>query len=324
MERSKTQYRRLLFIHDCIKKEQYPNCRSLAEKWEVSRKTIQRDIDFIRDQLNAPIEYSAQKRGFYYSERNYQMPAILIKESELFSIFIADIVCRQYENTPLYDNLKSVFTRIEKILPGKISINTMFSDKFSILLNPNTKINTTVWEKIFSSLQKLQRVKIIYNPPWENDSITLNIEPYHVIGYQGEWYIIGHCHEREGLRTIAMSRIAKATLLNKQYQIPEDFNVSEVTGSNFGIFLNNEEYKVKVKFCPEVVPYIKERLWHPSQNIKNNKDGSIEFSLKVNNLFEIKRWVLSWGPKAKVLEPIALIYEIKNDVKKMESFYNPG
>ena len=64
---------RLTYIHNRIKAECFPKTSELAKELECSVPTISRDITFLRDRFNAPIEYNAQKKGFYYSKK-YEMP----------------------------------------------------------------------------------------------------------------------------------------------------------------------------------------------------------------------------------------------------------
>ncbi len=94
MAKFKPQYRRLIFIDQKIRQGmqvgRLPNCSSLAEEWEVSRKTIQRDLEYLRDELNAPLEYDAIQHGYYYTEENFRLPAIRIRQSDLFAICIAE------------------------------------------------------------------------------------------------------------------------------------------------------------------------------------------------------------------------------------------
>jgi len=87
-------------------------------------------------------------------------------------------------------------------------------------------------------------------------------------------------------------------------------------------FLSPSNGSEMLSFRP-TAPYIKERVWHPSQNIKNNKDGSIDLSMKIKHLFEIKRWIQSWGASPRVLEPIELIKAVKNDLESMKNLYEP-
>ena len=73
---SKVIYERFLWFHDQVKAKAHPNSKKLAEKFEVSRKTAQRDIEFMRDRLGAPLVYSPLERGYEYEEKTYTLPGI--------------------------------------------------------------------------------------------------------------------------------------------------------------------------------------------------------------------------------------------------------
>ena len=124
MSKYKPQHSRLLFIDRKIGEGRYPNCGTLAEEWEVSSKTIMRDLDYMRYQLEAPLEYSAKNRGYYYTEENFKLPAISIKESDLFAIYLAEELLLQYEGTPYFDSLHSVFKKIQDSLPEKTALKS--------------------------------------------------------------------------------------------------------------------------------------------------------------------------------------------------------
>ena len=117
MAKYKPQHARLLFIDRKIRERGYPRYSSLAEEWEASIKSIQRDLDYMRYERDAPIQYSAKKRAYFYTEEQYQLPAMNIRESDLFAIYLADKLLGQYEGTPIYDSLRSVFRKIEDSLP---------------------------------------------------------------------------------------------------------------------------------------------------------------------------------------------------------------
>ena len=120
MQKFKPQYRRLLFIDREIRENAFPNCTTIAAEWEVSAKTIQRDIEYLRDQLEAPIAYDALRHGYFYTEPNFALPAISISESDLFSVCVAQTVLSQFRNTPLFRKLSSVFEKIRDALPDLV------------------------------------------------------------------------------------------------------------------------------------------------------------------------------------------------------------
>ena len=115
--------------------------------------------------------------------------------------------------------------------------------------------------------------------------------------------------------------MSKARATKKEFTIPADFDFEAMAGKHFGIIFGDKEYSIRVRFDAEVAPYVKEREWHWTQVVEEFDDGSIEVTLKANHLLEIRRWILSWGGGATVLEPPELVAEVAKDVQKMCEIY---
>lgn len=322
MKKFKPQHSRLLFIDKKIRDRTYPNSMSLAEEWEVSAKTIQRDLDYMRHMLDAPMAYDAKMRGYYYTEASFHLPAIPLNDSDLFAVFIAEKVLKQYENTPIYPRLQSLFAKIAESLPDKITIDpAQLNDRFSFFISPYSIISAGVWETVFIALRTLQSLIISYAKPGTSNITARKIDPYHVVSYQGEWYVIAFCHARQGVRTFALSRINKAQLTEHCFTVPADFDFHQTTRDRFGVQWSNEKYRIRIWFSPAAAPYILERKWHQGQELRENSDKSVIMSFTASHLLEIKRWVLSWGSMARVLAPGILINEIKKELElSMENY----
>jgi proteasome accessory factor B len=321
MSNTKPLHTRLLFIDRKIREGKYPSCMQLALEWEVSYKTMQRDIDYMRYQLNAPIEYSAKERGLFYSEDNFNLPAFSIKESDLFAIYLAENLLVQYEGTPLHDNLQSVYKKIEQSLSDTISIDAdTIHSRVTVFPSACAVIDPVVWEAVFQCLRTLKRLKINYKTPGKFPQ-TREVDIFHAVRFEENWYVIGFCHLRKQIRTFHLSRMEKAKIMNVSYEIPEDFNFLKLTGSHFGLYWTGREETVKIKFSKPIAPYILEKTWHKSQHIEESSDGSIILTLTVNHLMELKNWVLSWGKNAQVLSPDNFVEQLKKDIGDMARLY---
>lgn len=321
MKKYKPQHARLLYIDREIGKGGYPNYSQLALGYEVSAKTIQRDIDYMRYQLDAPVEYSAKHRGYCYTEPNYKLPAISVKESDLFAIYLAEKLLAQYEGTPLYDSLRSVFRKIEESLPEKTTVDIGKDHaRFTVFPPSSTLIRSGIWESVAEAIRLSRRLRVMYRTPGSLPAQRV-IEPYHGVRFEGDWYVVGHCHLRNAIRTFSLARMEKVEMLKDDFRIPETFDFTRLTGSHFGVHWSDSEYQVRIRFEPEVAGYIRERRWHPTQRIDENPDGSVILSLTVNHLLELKRWVLSWGDSASVLAPPEFVSDIKASAAGMANLY---
>jgi predicted DNA-binding transcriptional regulator YafY len=321
MAKYKPQHARLLFIDLKIREKRFPNRNTLAEEWETSSKTIQRDLDYLRYELDAPLEYSAKERGYFYTEEQYQLPAINIRESDLFAIYLADKLLGQYEGTPIYDSLRSVFSKIEDSLPEKVATRPGNDQSLFTVFPPfSTIILPEVFATVVDCLRTSTRLEIEYGSPG-NALVWRRIDPYHGVRFEGDWYVVGHCHLRSAIRTFSLARIATARKLKERFAVPGDFDFRKLSASQFGIHWGEDDIEVKIWFARPAAAYVRERIWHPSQVIVDNADGSLVLLLTVNHLLELQRWIFSWGAMAQVLEPPSLVEEVRNTVQGMAGRY---
>lgn len=323
MPKFKPQYRRLLFIDRKLREGDYPNCASLGAEWEVSGKTIQRDIDYLRDELDAPIAYDVLKRGYHYAERDFSLPAIHVSESDLFSVCVAERVLSQYRNTPLFEQISSVFQRIKDSLPDKTSVNPAWLNE-RILMFPEaaTRLNPALWDLLAKAIRDNRQVRLTHASPRKKGvAVERTVDPYYLVSYRGEWYLSSFCHHRQSIRTFGVSRIARATVLEGTFAMPADMTAQRMFGDQFGIVWKDTFHKVRIRFTAEVAPYIRERQWHPTQIIRERRDGGVVLEFITNHVNEVKDWILSWGGGATALAPDLLVQKVKLGLQQAAANY---
>lgn len=317
MAKYKPQHARLLFIDQKIRERNFPNRTTLAREWEVSAKTIGRDLEYMRYQLDAPLAYSSREHGYYYTEEQYRLPAMDIRESDLFAIYLADKLLAQYENTPIHAGLISVFRKIEDSLPDKLAAGPGNDQtRFTVFPPFATVILPEVLATVFACLRQSIRMEIDYKNPG-GIPMQRRVDPYHGVRFEGDWYVVGFCHLRQAVRTFSLARITAVRQLEERFIVPADFDFSKLCGSHFGVHWGEEEVEVRILFAPSVADYVRERQWHPSQTMEEQADGSLILTLTVNHLLELKRWILSWGDGAQVLEPPDLADTIRRTAQRM-------
>lgn len=322
MKKFKPQYARILFIDKKLREGGYPNCVTIAREYETSSRTILRDIGYMKDMLRAPVEYDETKKGYYYSEPEYRLPDIGMRESDFFALMIAEKTLYLYENTPVYERLKNIFDRLISLLPEKITIKTSWLDsKYSFLPERRTSINPEIWEVLSDALRLQKTVRITHRSPGK-EKTKREVDPYHMANYRGEWYLVGYCHHKKDILKFAVSRIEQAEMCEKIFNYPSSFSFEKYMGPNFGIMTDSEEYRVVLHFNKESAPFVRERIWHTNQSIYQNEDGSLLLSFITNSIIEVKKWILSWGAGVKVLEPEFLAQTVEEELTKALKNYH--
>ena len=320
---NKVQRYRLLQIDEEIRSGKFPNATSLSKKIEVSSRTIQRDIEYMRDMYNAPIEFDAYKNGYYYTEENFYIKSVPLSEGELFSVALFDQLLEQYRNTPLENDLRSVFKKIEMSLPNKITLDSSFlQNQITFIPDQMGTINPENFSKIFSALKNRHVLDFEYRPLQKTTWMTRRINPLHAVCQKGNWYVMGFCHDKKDIRVFNFSRMQNVTESKEEFDIPEDFNPDKYFDKEIGIWLSaTKKYTVELLISAEIGTFALERSWNKNQKIEQREDGSVWVSFETTQLPEVKRWVLGQGKTVKVLGPDELIAQVKEEVAVVLGMY---
>jgi predicted DNA-binding transcriptional regulator YafY len=138
--------------------------------------------------------------------------------------------------------------------------------------------------------------------------------------YEETFYLIGYCELRKGIRIFAVDRIERIVLLDDSFEIPDGFDAETYLHASFGVF-QGEPVKVRIRFSAKAAGYVKEKRWHPSQTLSSETNGDLIFTAEVAGIEEIKRWVMTWGSAAQVVEPESLCREIAKEARGMLELY---
>ncbi len=296
--------------------------KAIAEKLGVSAKTIQRDVDAMKKDWNAPIIFDKNRKQFRYTDNSYIRPRITIREKDFFAVCIASKVLEQYKNTPVHNKLKNIFKKIQNSLPENVSIDPGWLDSsISVMSTPQRLLNPDIWERVASGLCDGKTLRFSHTKPEAETSAKRDVDPYHIISYDGDWYLVGYCRKTESFRTFSISRIREAKVLPYHFR-KKPFNIKEYFGPNrFGIIKGEKEWNIRIKFRKQTAPYILDRIWQDSQQIEKKENGEIILSFTANNFIEIKKWILSYGKNALVIEPRELADQIKEELTEALNHY---
>ena len=123
------------------------------------------------------------------------------------------------------------------------------------------------------------------------------------------------------MRMFVLDRIEMLNMTDERFTMPKDFNLDDFMRHSFKV-MHDELYTVKIRISPEWARWVGEKIWHESQKITNLPDGSLEMPFQVAGLDEIKRWILSFGPQAVVLEPVKLREMVRKDLSRNLAQYS--
>lgn len=118
----------------------------------------------------------------------------------------------------------------------------------------------------------------------------------------------------------SVERIHRVNLTDDRFDIPPDFSWEVQSRCLFGL-IDEPPKTVRIWFSADVAYLLKERQWHPTQSLKQQKDNSVIVIFLAGGLDEITSWILSWGADAKVLDPPELVKEVKSQLARATDRY---
>ncbi len=309
-------------IHAQLKAGEYPNCRKIAQEIEVSTKTIQRDIDFMRDRLGLPIEYDALRFGFHYTEEVASFPSIEVSEGEVAALFVAQKALAQYQGTPFERPLRSAFRKIADSLKERVSFSWSDMEETISFHSAGASVaDLDLFEKVSRAVLHSVELEFEYRKLKSKEFEARRVRPYHIACLENQWYVFAEDMERKDLRTFALPRMRNLRLTSARFRRPANFSISKVLSGSFGVFEGSKKHRIKLKFDAFAARLVSERTWHESQCFRSAKDGSAILELELGGLEEIERWILSWGSHVCVLEPKQLVKRVRDQVRAVSRFY---
>jgi proteasome accessory factor B len=310
----------MLRIHQAIQSGTYPNASSLAFELEVSPKSIHRDVDFMRERLDLPLEFDGHKRGYHYTEEVNAFPTLQITEGELVALVVAEKALQQYRGTSFEQPLLSAIQKLEQSLPNTISLDLAdVARTISFRTRAEPMLDLGIFETLAKATTARQQLELTYRKPGQHQPEQRRVDPLHLANINGEWFLFAYDHLRKDIRTFVPARIKAIRPTGKTFVRPQKFSLEQRLRGSFGVQSGGGQFEVVIRFNPRAADYIREKKWHDSQQLRDLKSGGVELQMKLSSLSEVERWVLSWGGDAKVVRPAELAFAVRQAATRILS-----
>jgi predicted DNA-binding transcriptional regulator YafY len=297
----------------------------LARDLDCHSRTVYRDLEALQA-AGFPL-YTEQVGGkalwaILDSGRN-RMP-LPLNLTELMALYFSRNMLKVLKGTAIYDSLAALFEKVKATLPpGYVA----YLDKLAQSLEVGVKAYKPYqhFQKILTQVneaaQEQRLIEIDYFSMRRQELTCRRIAPYKIWFYDETFYVIGFCELRQAVRLFVVDRIENLRICEDHFTVPQDFDAGEFMQPSFGVF-QGEPVQVRIRFDPNVAGYIQEKIWHPTQTLSPQTDGSLIFTARVAGIEEIKYWILKWGAGAQVLEPVALREAMVLEIQHMAEKYH--
>lgn len=275
--------------------------RTLAERYELSERQIQKDLDIIRHRLGLPLIHDGTGYSF---ERIPKLPAVQYTFSEALSLLLAVQSAQQVSGVGSPD-LAAAIARLQSIFPPEFSTLITQINRQSTPPTQRTNRHQTLI-LLHRALLELRKARVVYSTRSRGGELSERVvHPYHIMPYVRSWQLIAYCEKRQDVLMFKVDRIHAITLLDEHYAVPKDFNLDDYLGATWGMLRGDasEPVDVVLRFSPEAGAWVSEEQWHSSQQVEEQADGSVLFKLHIAVTAEFVNWLMYYGSRVRVLEP---------------------
>lgn len=283
----------------------------LEEELGVSRATLKRDLEYMRNRFNAPIEWDRVTRGYRFGDepkygQRYELPGLWLNASEAHALLTMQYLLKNIEPGILGRQVRPLQVRLQAMLGSTDHLATEVQRRIRILDMGSRKAHVKYFDIVASAILKRKRLHISYFVRTRNEMTERDISPQRLIYYRDNWYLDAWCHSRQDIRSFSVDAIHQALWLNIAAKNVKDSELDKVLASGYGIFSGKKLATAKLRFTPERARWTALESWHPKQRGRTEADGSYILEFPFSDDRELIGDILRFGPDVEVLGPQTL------------------
>lgn len=314
-------------VHDVIRLIEARHGISVAELSEetgVGRRTIQRDLVAIQESGYPLIsDWQDGDKLYRFLTRFKDVPPISFTLQELMTLSLLRSQLDLLNGTPFLEEMQSVFRKVNSVLPPRLAAHMERIARVSHPLLQGKRDysrSSDALRLIRQALLYQLKITLTYRSPGRGEPVTYRVHPYTLLFQKGGIYLLGFAQERQALRTFAVERICTVEPEKERFEIPEGFHAGQALQEAFGI-VAEPPMEVEIRFSAAIAHAIRDRVWHVSQQTRDEADGAVLLTFRAGGRMEILSWLLSYGAHAELLAPEHLRDELARMVRATALLY---
>jgi predicted DNA-binding transcriptional regulator YafY len=287
----------------------------LAERLQVDRRTVYRDLDFLSTQ-DVPLW---QDGGRFGLNRTRYLASVRLSFHEALALVLAGLLLsRTIDERNVH--VIAALRRLATIMPGQFAAHLERAAN-RVQSRGADQQQVGVLEAVADGWATGRKVRVQYRSPRSGEVHPRVIAPYALEPTAVGIYVIGHDDWANAIRTFKIERLERAEILDVPYEVPADFDPEAYLATSWGIMTSQEMFDVVLRFSPTATSHVQERCWHPTQTIDLTPDGGCILQVRVSEPLEMQPWIRSWGAQVEVLAPDWLRERVADELRRASDRY---
>ena len=294
---------RVLRVLELIQSRGRWTTKAIADEIECSERTVYRDLDVLKF---AGIPYYREgDQQFVRVRSDFRFPVMTLTDDEVLGLSLAAAITK----APGLDVTAGAVPATRKLAAvSKEKTQELIDDAMRLVSVLDLKLvdhsrHHEAIRTIQLALLQGKQVSGLYESPYEPTPVRLKLHPYRLCLIKNAWYVIGKTASEATPRTYRIARFKALRMNDESAVIPDDFDLRKYFGNAWAVYRGDQSYDVELWFTPDAAKIVTETVWHHTQKVIRQKDGSITLNFQVDGLDEIANWILAWTGRCKIVGP---------------------
>jgi len=305
----------------------------LLGELEVSRATLHRDLQYLRDRMDAPIVFDRDADGYRFegpsspsrSGTSHQLPGVWFSEAELHALLtMHQLIQGLDESGVLARHLQPLLDKLHGMLGASEAEARELSQRVRIAGTARRPVPSRWFERVGDALRRRRRLRLDYLVRRRGERSWREVSPQRLVHYRHTWYLDAWCHDSGGLRRFALDAIEAAEPLEQAAKELPVADVAAALDSGYGIFGGGRRRWATLRFAAEAATWVSREEWHPAQRARWLPDGCYELRVPYVDETELVMDVLRHGEQVEVLAPEALRERVASRLVAGVAIYGPA
>jgi len=301
----------------------------LMDELGVSRATLKRDLEYLRERLDAPIVYDRFSNGYRFSpdardarQVKHELPGLWFSEGEIHALLtMHQLIGGLDEGGVLARHLQPLLDKLYGMLGTSDAEARELVKRIKVMSPARRPVAPKHFELIGGALTRRQRVHLHYWVRSRREMTERTVSPQRLVHWRNTWYLDAWCHATDALRRYTHDAIREADLVEQRAKDVALKTIEAELDAGYGAFSGAKVQWATLQFTPEAAQWVRHEQWHPQQEAKLHGDGALTLRLPYTDATELAMDILRHGEQVKVLAPAALVASVRATLARASAQY---
>lgn len=314
MSHTERQYQIVQLLHD----RKVVSKQTFIDELEVSHATFKRDLDFLRDRMNAPIVWDRDAGGYRFEEagvgNKFELPGLWFNASEIHALLTMQQLLKSLGPGLLTKHIEPLLARLRLLIDSENIPVDAFEKRIRIQRLSARTYEPEHFLPVATAVLQGRRLVIDHYNKGRDETVHREVSPQRLNYYRENWYLDAWCHLRNELRSFALDAFRGVALTDKPIKTVSDKSLSNAFDAGYGIFAGESIEWAELAFSSERAKWVSKEQWHPQQESWTTEDGIYHLKVPYSDPRELCMEIMRHAPEVKVISPKSLREQVKKQL----------